>query len=729
MPEASLCQSDWFPAKRSQTEGNVSRPGGSPRLRLPRQLSRRRSGNPSGPADQTGSRSERKSKLNWRSLKSNWDWRFLLSLLIGTILAGMAQLYFQHRSDQQLSQDQERATILQTYISNMQDLLLNHNLVTSTPGKETSQVARVQTLTTLRSLNADRNAIVFQFLQDAHLIGIQDPVINLRNADLSKDDLSGANLSSVDLSGASLTDARLYGTKLYGADLGGADLSGADLSNANLSGASLTGAFLGDTVMNHATLTRAFLSGAVLRGAHLNGAYLSGADLNGADLTNADLSDTDLSDTDLVTASLSQAQLDTVHSCTNAALSTKLTCHHNIQIDLLYWYTEAGAETHVIRKLINQFEQRYPEVHIDAVPMNYFQTETAYENAVKEGKAPDVLRSDVSWVAQFASQGYLLNLDSYTAQSDLSDYLPPAMSYDYYNKHLYGLPQVTDFLALLYNKAELRKAVRTASSPATMTDFEADAKEIVQRGAAKYGFETDGTAYNVLPFFYTFGGGMLGQHNKILVNDAGSVAALDFLLKLQNKDRAMPADVNYSNGPVPVPVTDFRNGKTAMIFGGPYDIPEILAGPSFKNNPGNLGIAAIPTCPARTPTCRAGQVGTPSGGQSYVISASTLHPIEADKFISFMSSLPRQIEIAVANHTLPTRISAYKHAVSGEQFISEFLPIAHTAVPQPAVPQVGVGNLLSAFDPNIAAALDGVESPIAALNTVADTWKQLLAGS
>ena len=30
---------------------------------------------------------------------------------------------------------------------------------------------------------------------------------------------------------------------------------------------------------------------------------------------------------------------------------------------------------------------------------------------------------------------------------------------------------------------------------------------------------------------------------------------------------------------------------------------------------------------------------------------------------------------------------------------------------------------------NIAAALDGVKSPIAALNAVADAWKQLLAGS
>jgi arabinogalactan oligomer / maltooligosaccharide transport system substrate-binding protein len=587
----------------------------------------------------------------------------------------------------------------------------------------------MQTLTALRGLDAGRNAIVLQFLQDAHLIGTQDPVISLRNADLSNDDLSGANLSGVDLNGATLTDARLNSARLYGADLGNADLSHADLTNANLSNATLTAAFLGGTVLNHATLTRAYLNGAILGGARLNGADLNGADLYGAVLTKTDLSGTDLSDADLVSASLTQPQLDTAHSCTNAALSIRLICHHNVRIDLQYWYTENRSETPVIIDLIRQFEHQHPEVHIVAKYMNYFQAETAFENAVKEGNPPDVLRSDVSWVSQFAAQGYLLNIDSYTAQSDLSDYLPLAKRYDYYNKHLYGLPQVTDFLALLYNKAELWKAGHITSPPATMTDFEADAKEVVQKRAAEYGFETDGTSYNALPFFYAFGGGMLGAHNKILVNDAGSDAALNFLLKLQNKDRVMPANVNYGSGPVPVPVTDFMNGKTAMIFGGPYDVREILAGSSFKSNPGNLGIAAIPTCPAGTPTCRAGQTGTPSGGQSYVISAATLHPIEADKFISFMSSMPSQVQIAEANQTLPTRISAYKKTVSGEHFIAKFLPIAKTAVPQPAVPQVGAGHLFSAFDPNISAALDGVESPIAALNAVADAWKQLLAGS
>ena len=377
--------------------------------------------------------------------------------------------------------------------------------------------------------------------------------------------------------------------------------------------------------------------------------------------------------------------------------------------------------------LIQEFEKNNPKIHINAVNVNYYQTETAFANAAAENKAPDVLRSDVGWVAQFAAKGYLLSIDPYTSQSDnLSDYLNSSLSYDYYNKHYYGLPQVTDFLALLYNKEKLKKATGTTSPPSNMRIFEEDAKKVVQTIPGTYGFETDGTAYNVLPFLYAFGGGMFDQHNNTVVSSTESVTGLEFLLTLQNIDKVTPKPVNFVNStPSPI-VTDFAAGRTAMIFSGPYNIRQILAGSGFKSNPDNLGIAPIPGCPPRTSGCRAGETGSPSGGQSYVISADTAHPIEAYKFISFMSSLASQVKIAMANGTLPTRKSAYKD-VSSNAIISAFGKYTSTARDRPATPQAG--HLFDTFDPNIAAALDGVESPSAALNAVADAWKQLPTGS
>ena len=672
--------------------------------------------------------------------KKLWHWIKLLFQAIAavaipiSIIVGLIQFNTQQEANartttqqamanQALASDQQRATILQTYINNIQDLLLNHNLSKSKPGDEIRQVAKVQTFTTLRRLDAGRNSIVLRFLQDAHLIGTQDAVINLSGADLSDTQLSGADLSGADLYGADLSNA-----DLSNADLSNAILNSATLSSAILNGATLSSADLGGAILSKAALTGATLTGATLSGATLTGADLSSANLYGADLSSADLSDTQLSGADLSKADLTyssyltQQQLDTVSSCTHAILSASITCHRNgSMVTLNYWYTEAPAETPVILQLIQQFQQQNPNIRINPVNISYFQALAQFTTAVQAGKTPDVFRSDVGWVTQFASKRYLLNIDSYVRQSDLSDYLSAPLSYDKYNGHLYGLPQVTDFLALLYNKAEFKKA-HIASPPTTMAEFEADAMKVMRSKAARYGFETSGAAYYALPFLWAFGGGMIDHNNSILVNNPGSVKGLDFLLKLQNTDHVMPKKVDFSNGYYDM-VNDFKNGKTAMIFDGPYEVSNILAGSgsAFRGNPSNLGITAVPRGPS-------GQIGSPMGGQSYVISASTAHPVEAYKFISFMSSRDSQAVIAAKNHTLPTRLSAYQDPrVSSSGFFLAFYSIQYTAVARPAIPQSAY--LLYTFDSNIRAALDGAEKPLEALNAVAEAWKRLLAGS
>ena len=113
-------------------------------------------------------------------------------------------------------------------------------------------------------------------------------------------------------------------------------------------------------------------------------------------------------------------------------------------VTLTYWYTEGTSETPVILQLIQQFQQQNPNIKINAEYKPFGQTQSAFATAAQAGKAPDILRSDVGWVTQFASLRYLLPIDQYTSQSDLSDYLSAPLSYDKYNGHLYGLPQVTD---------------------------------------------------------------------------------------------------------------------------------------------------------------------------------------------------------------------------------------------------------------------------------------------
>jgi arabinogalactan oligomer / maltooligosaccharide transport system substrate-binding protein len=687
-----------------------------------------------------------------RGGKSVWDWLDLLSkLAIPVVIAVVAGLLArqQHEFDAQRATDQQNADVLQSYIDKMQDLLLNPNLKTSKPGDPIRESATVQTLTTLRRLDAGRNGTVLQFLRYAGLIGTQDAAVSLTNADLSGAHLDNANLSGIDLSRAILNGATLSGTDLRNATLIRADLSNTDLSGANLSSASLSTASLNGAHINGARLTSADLSGtdlggadlsgtnapaanlsgADLNGADLSGANLSGADLSGADLSGADVSDADFSDATLSTPLINQQQLDGVYSCTNTILATGTKCIHNPNITLTYWYTESPPERRTILRLIDQFEHLNPHIIINPVYVPFYTARNAFISAAQAGEAPDVLRSDVGWVTEFASQHYLLNINSYVSPIDLSDYQGGPLKgaplvYDEYNGYLYGLPQVTDFLALLYNKAYI------SSPPRTMFDFETDAKNATRStapGAPTYGFETNGLSYYTLPFLWAFGGGMLDQHGNILVNSPGSKAGLEFLLRLQNRDKVMPPQVGVGAGGQDM-VQDFMSGRTAMIIDGPFDILRILTGTAFRRHPGNLGVAGIPTCPPHAATCHTGQTGSPLGGQSYVISASTGHPNEAYNFIRFMSSEKSQAQITRGNHTFPTRASAYRDSeVTSDPVVQKFLPFMPTARTRPAIPQGAY--LFDKFDPSIQLALEGRQNPGSALDTVAAAWDKLLRTS
>jgi hypothetical protein len=163
--------------------------------------------------------------------KTLWDWLQLLGVLAIPIVVAGATLLFgiqqanlanqQHENDQKIANQQyeadkqsalgqQEATILQTYIDNIQDLLLNHNLLGDSPTpnndsdkvkiQEVQELARARTLTALQGLDSYRRGVLLKFLYEAKLIGFldnnsktHDPIINLILADLSGADLSGAH--------------------------------------------------------------------------------------------------------------------------------------------------------------------------------------------------------------------------------------------------------------------------------------------------------------------------------------------------------------------------------------------------------------------------------------------------------------------------------------------------------------------------------------------------------
>jgi uncharacterized protein YjbI with pentapeptide repeats len=293
---------------------------------------------------------------NFQRGKTLWDWLQLLIipavLAVGgfiinlTISRGEREAAEKRaETEREIASDNQREAALQAYLDSMSELLLHENLRNSGAVDKVRDIARVRTLTALPRLDPKRKGSVLLFLAESGLIGIDDPIINLYRADLSRvqlykpwleevnlqetnlseadlyeADLFAANLSKADLSEAHLVGAKLYWVNLREADLRRADLHRADLNGANLSEADLSEADLQRTYLDNADLSKATMRAANLSEAHLRKANLQGASLLGANLHRANLADADLSEATLYSANILPEQLEQAKSLKGATM-------------------------------------------------------------------------------------------------------------------------------------------------------------------------------------------------------------------------------------------------------------------------------------------------------------------------------------------------------------------------------------------------------------------------
>ena len=276
--------------------------------------------------------------------KTAWD--VLQLLIIPLILVGIALVFNaaqasreQKHQDAQLREDRALAAAsredatLDAYFARMSSLILNRGLTKSKQHSALRQVARTETLATLRRLDGSRKGALVQFLNEAGLLRIKSanaisssttsaysttgplasPIIDLSDADLRNADLRHATFEAPnrseriqligDLRGARFDDAYLAGVTFWGSKgsfgVVSADLRGASFDRSGvtevafpeqLQGAKFRGAILTGADFNLTNLTKARFDKATFqpsntatnsfKAACLNGASFAGADFN-----------------------------------------------------------------------------------------------------------------------------------------------------------------------------------------------------------------------------------------------------------------------------------------------------------------------------------------------------------------------------------------------------------------------------------------------------------------
>ncbi|GGU78177.1 sugar ABC transporter substrate-binding protein [Streptomyces filipinensis] len=384
---------------------------------------------------------------------------------------------------------------------------------------------------------------------------------------------------------------------------------------------------------------------------------------------------------------------------------------------ITYWDTsDAATEAPTYKALIKQFEAKYPKIKVNYQSVPFTDVEQKFKSAAKSGKgAPDVVRTDVGLMAEYASLGYIAPLDGTAALKNTSDFSTGAMNTAKFNGKTYGVPSVTDTLGLLYNKDLLKKA-GLAKPPATWDEFIADAKTIKKKTGA-YGTYVNPDSYFLLPLLYSNGADMADPSaKKITVSDSSAVTALTTAKKIYDE---ASMKVDFANAYQNMQ-TAFKNGKVAMLIQGPWSVSDDLTGSAFKGKEANLGYAPVPAGAG-------GKAQAPTGGHNLAVYQGSGNLDASYLFTQFMTSTESQITIAEKTGTLPTRTSAYTTAVTSNAKIAGFKPILEkTARPRVALPQVG--SLFTPLQQNYVKILQGDSSVKSGLDATAKQFQTLLPG-
>jgi multiple sugar transport system substrate-binding protein len=287
----------------------------------------------------------------------------------------------------------------------------------------------------------------------------------------------------------------------------------------------------------------------------------------------------------------------------------------------------------------------------------------------------DVYVLDDSWLAEFAAGGWMVTLDLYIQASglEMDDFLPATVQASVVNGQIMALPWTADG-GLVYYRQDLL-AQSGYSPPEGWPELQTLALETRAQGNLPYGFVWQGAPYesltcNTLEYVWANGGDVLDSEGLPVFDSPQTRAALQQMEDL------------LASGASPEEVTDFgeaqslevfQEGDAALMRNWSFAWAEVQG--SASDVAGQVGVAPLPV------PCLL--------GQSLVLSAHSMHPEQAFRFMAFLTGYDQQLHLAQQLGQPPALEAAYHDAellVTRPVFTVLYAALANSK-PRPQTPQ------------------------------------------
>ena len=327
---------------------------------------------------------------------------------------------------------------------------------------------------------------------------------------------------------------------------------------------------------------------------------------------------------------------------------------------VIFWnaYNDV-TETPVMNGIvIPAFEAQNPGIKVidDTLPYNGMLQKFIASSAA--GHPPSLMRSDIAWVPQLASEGVLLETSKqpwFAAMKKAA--FPGPLSTNLYRGGYYGLPLDTNTQVLFWNKADF--AAANLQPPTTYSQLIADAQTLTIPSKGQHGLGVDSTdIWNVGPLVWPAGANFT---NKTWTKASGYMDAPAMVAAVQqlvtfDQSGVIGSDMAGGSGAISGE-TGFPTGQYAMYLDGPW------ATNTYKQaNFTGYGTVIDPPGP--------GGSGSVVGGEDLVIAKHAPNMAATIKFVKFLQSPFSQLAMVAAG-----QMTAYKTYAASEIKVNPALAV------------------------------------------------------
>ena len=305
----------------------------------------------------------------------------------------------------------------------------------------------------------------------------------------------------------------------------------------------------------------------------------------------------------------------------------------DVTISFMGWGTDAEIDTY--RTLIAQFEERYPNVHVDYITVADNEFDTKLQTMIGAGQCPDVFYCNIDNMMKYAATGNLYNLTDYVADNEIFDpdnvwdCLNLLYRYDGENQgsgDIYALPKDVSAFPIFYNVDLFRAAgieAPTADNPWDWNDFIEAAQKLTSGDGEDKIYGTG--SYSLESAVWSNGAEWVDQETltEVMITDPAFTEALQFCADLSLKYGVAPS--TEESGALS-DYDRFKQGKLAMVGAGTWNLNDFQTNCDFE-----WDVMPWPVSP------NTGKTEIWFGSAGLAVSATTQHPLEACNLTAYLA--------------------------------------------------------------------------------------------